>query len=201
MLAAGFLFGLAVAAPVGPVALLCIRRTLGRGWASGLVSGLGVGTADAAYAAVAATGVGLAAVLLGPASRWLQLAGAAAIALIGFRTVRSAPPTPAEAPVSAGGLARDYGSIVAITLANPPTILSFVALAAALAPAREGGAPSVALLVLGVFLGSAAWWTLLTGVVAAARTRLRPSLLAGITRASGAGLIAFGIAASAAALR
>ncbi len=201
-LAAGFLFGLAVAAPVGPVALLCVRRTLGRGWASGLASGLGVGTADAAYAAVATTGVGIAAMLLGPASRWIQLVGAAAIALIGLRTLLStAPPPAAEAPLTRSSLVRDYGSIVAITLANPPTILSFAALAAALAPTRRSGAVPAVLLVLGVFLGSSAWWSVLTGAVAVARKRLSRWLLSWITRASGVALMAFGLAAAAVALR
>lgn len=204
MLAAGFLFGLAVAAPVGPVALLCIRRTLGGGWASGFASGLGVGTADAAYAAVATTGVGLAAILLGPASRWLELGGGVAIAAIGLRTILSAPASgavAAEMRTGRSGLLRDYLSVLAITLANPPTILSFAALAAALAPARQGGALSVVVLVLGVFLGSATWWTVLTAAVAAVRRRLGRSLLAWTTRVSGAVLVVFGAVAAVLALR
>lgn len=202
VLAAGFLFGLAVAAPVGPVALLCIRRTLERGWPSGLASGLGVGTADAAYAAIAATGIALAAFLLGPAARWLELAGGLAIALIGLRTLISAPaPAAAAAPRSGTGLLRDYISILGITLANPPTILSFAALAAVLTPARHGGAPALAMLVAGVFLGSSAWWALLTGAVASARRRIGPRALASVTRASGLVLLIFGCVAMAAAFR
>lgn len=202
VLAAGFVFGLAVAAPVGPVALLCIRRALGRGWASGLASGLGVGTADAAYAAVATTGVGLATFLLGPATRWLQLMGGLAIIAIGIRTLLAAAPAAAAAPADErSGLLRDYASILAITLANPPTILSFAALAAALTPTRAGGPVAVAVLVLGVFLGSSAWWALLTGAAAAVRRRLGPRVLLAITRVSGAALVLFGTAAAVSALR
>lgn len=202
VLAAGFLFGLAVAAPVGPVALLCIRRTLERGWFSGLASGLGVGTADAMYAALAASGIALAAFLLGPAARWLELAGGLAIALIGLRTLISTPASKAAAaPRSGAGLLRDYISILGITLANPPTILSFAALAAVLAPSRHGGAAALALLVTGVFLGSSAWWALLTGAVASARSRIGAPALALATRASGLLLLLFGCVAMAAALR
>jgi len=200
-LLAGFLFGVLVAAPVGPVAILCVRRTLGGGWRSGLASGLGVGTADAIYAAVGAAGVGTASLLLGPAGPWLQLAGGLALALIGLRTLLTRPAGPeAGATPGPGGLARDYGSILAITLANPPTIVSFAALSAALAPVRTGGLPALAALALGVFLGSTAWWTALTGAVAAARRRLSPGVVAWTARVSGGALLIVGVAAGAAGL-
>src|ERR1700736_107168 len=136
-LALGFLVGFPIAAAPGPIFFLTLRRTLVRGWVSGLVSGLGVATGDAIYAALAAFGVATVTSFLVAERRWIGLAGGVAIGLIGLRTLFSRRGPHPDPPPEAEGMSRSqvagaYGSMVALTLANPPTILSFIAVFAAL---------------------------------------------------------------------
>jgi threonine/homoserine/homoserine lactone efflux protein len=196
----GLLIGLVVAAPVGPMALLAIRRTLERGFLSGLASGLGIATADGVYAAVAAFGLTAVSGLLLSHARVVQLAGGALIVILGVRSlVAPAATRPAEAP-SPAGLASAYGSCLALTLANPPTILSFVALFAGVGVVTAGRA-AAAVLVVGVFIGSAAWWLLLTGAVTRARSRLDATWRVRLTRVAALAMVALGAAVGFAALR
>jgi threonine/homoserine/homoserine lactone efflux protein len=193
LFARGLLLGFTVAAAVGPISLLVIRRTVAHGHVYGLASGLGVALADGTYGAVAAFGLtAITSVLVG-AKVALALAGGIFMLYLGWRTFTSRPRDVAEAidrPGLAGALASTYG----LTLTNPMTIVSFAALFAGLGVVGEGGADA-AILTLGVFLGSAAWWVLLTSAVAALRGRITNRGLTWVNRISGAVLIAFGIAA------
>jgi threonine/homoserine/homoserine lactone efflux protein len=218
----GLLIGLAIAAPVGPMALLCIRRTLERGWPSGFASGLGIATADGTYAAVAAFGLTAVSGLLLREARWVQLAGGAAIIVLGLGSLRHSSPLGGEVPLlparrggppaGRGGAARGRGrgeaglvgaylSCLALTLANPPTILSFLAVMAGFGIGTTAGGASAAAVVLGVLAGSAAWWAIVTGAVARARARIGPGVRAWITRVAGVVLVALGAAALVAAIR
>ena len=198
----GLLIGLAIAAPVGPMALLCIRRTLERGWPSGFASGLGIATADGTYAAVAAFGLTAISGLLLREARWVQLAGGAAIIMLGLSSLLRATSdaAPAPRPIPAG-LAGAYLSCLALTLANPPTILSFLAVMAGFGIGTSAGGGAAAAVVLGVLVGSAAWWAVVTGAVARARGRIGPRVRAWITRLAGLLLVALGAAALIAAIR
>jgi threonine/homoserine/homoserine lactone efflux protein len=193
----GVALGLAIAAPVGPIGVLCIRRTLADGRTAGLVSGLGAATADAAYGAIAAFGLTLVSSLLLGARLWVHLAGALFLCYLGVRTALARPASePASA--SAKGLAGAYASTLALTLTNPATILSFAIVFAGLGLA--GGSPSTAgLTVLGVFTGSALWWLALSTGVGLLRARFTPGALRWVNRLSGAVLIGFGIVALATA--
>lgn len=183
----GFVLGFSIAAVVGPIGLLCIRRTLVTGFAIGFVSGLGAATADATYAAVASFGISALAVLLIDQRLWLRLIGGAFLFYLGVRTLR-AKPASREADLSASGLrlAGAYSSTLALTLSNPMTIMSFAAIFAGL------GA-SGADLVAGVFGGSAAWWLLLASSVSRLRDRLTPHWLRWINVASGLLITGFGV--------
>ncbi len=200
VLAAGLVLGFAVAASPGPVWFLCARRTLDRGWGSGLASGLGVATVDGFYAAVAAFGLAAIAAAAAREGVWLRLAGGAVLLLIGLR-LAIASPTRREA--ASGGslrLAGDYASMVALTLTNPTTILTFAALGAGLGlTARQGFVPALVLLV-GVGLGSAAWWAVLAAVMNRLRHRLGSRTLRFVSVAAGAAICVFGLVAIAAAL-
>ncbi len=191
----GLIIGLSIAAAVGPMAILCIRRTLAEGRLAGLVTGLGVATADGCYGAVAAFGLtALADALLG-GQVWLRLFGGAFLCYLGLKTALA---TPAQRAASAAGsnLPRAYASALALTLTNPLTILSFAAIFAGLGAAAGGSSYGTATaLVLGVFVGSACWWLFLTSVVAALRTRVMPHVLRWINRISGAVILAFGLIA------
>jgi threonine/homoserine/homoserine lactone efflux protein len=197
----GGLIGLSIAAPVGPIGVLCIRRTLAEGWRFGLVSGLGAATADALYGCVAAFGLTFISAALISGQLWLRLIGGVFLCILGIRTLIARPAEQA-APGGAGGLPGAYASTLMLTLTNPVTILAFAAIFAGLGLAETaGGYESAGLLVLGVFLGSAAWWLLLSSIVAAFRTRFTPVGLRWVNRVSGLILLGFGIYALLAAAR
>jgi threonine/homoserine/homoserine lactone efflux protein len=191
----GILIGFSIAAPVGPIGLLCIRRTLALGRLTGLVTGLGAATADFTYGCVA--GFGLTAVssfLLG-ARIWIHLVGGLFLCYLSLRTFL-APPV--ERPATARGaasLSSAYVSTVFLTLTNPTTILSFAAVFAGLGIVSTGSYSAAGMLVAGVFLGSALWWLILSGGVSALRSRFDSRGLAWVNRISGGILLAFGLVA------
>jgi threonine/homoserine/homoserine lactone efflux protein len=176
---------------------LCLRRTLAGGQAYGLASGLGAATADALYGLVAGLGLTLAARGLIAQGAWLRPAGALLLGYIGLRTLFSTAASAAP-PLSGRGLAGAYLSTLALTLANPLTILSFAAVFAAVGLVEGGRSPATAtmlLFVVGVFLGSAAWWLLLTSAASRLRGRLSPPVLQWVNRAAGVGLLLFAVVA------
>ena len=190
----GFIIGLSVAATIGPMAVLTIRRTLARGRLAGLVTGLGVATADGCYGAVAGFGLTVVSTVLLSQHLWLRLIGGLFLCYLGLSTLRA---TPATRAAGAGGttLAGAYFSAFGLTLSNPLTILSFAAIFAGLGVGTGGGYATAAWLVVGVFSGSALWWVILTGVVAALRGRVTSRGLLWVNRASGAIIAAFGLVA------
>jgi len=196
----GIVLGLSVAAPVGPIGLLCIQRTLAQGRRVGLVSGLGAATADALYGAAAAFGLTAVTGTLVSVQTGLRLAGGLFLIYLGVRTLRSRP---AECAAEAGAMSGSRHSLLAaylstllLTITNPMTILSFAALFASAGLVGANAGPAAAtLLVFGVLLGSALWWLLLSAGVGLFRSRLRPERLVWINRLSGAAIIAFGLAA------
>jgi threonine/homoserine/homoserine lactone efflux protein len=196
-LLAGFLLGLTVAASPGPIALLCVRRTLARGWPEGFASCLGAATADGIYGALAAFGMAGVAHLLTSEQRWLALAGGLVLVLVGVRGLfdRSVP----EARPSSGArsLLGAYGSVVGLTLANPQTIISFAA-AFGLGGVPGGFVPLG--LTVGVLVGSATWWAVLAGGVALARRRLSGRAVRVLRLGSGGLLAALGLVAVLAAV-
>jgi len=188
----GIGIGFAIAAPVGPIGMLCIRRTLSDGRLVGLATGLGAATADALYGLVAALGLGALTSLLLSHADLLRLAGGALLIWLGVAGLRRAArgAVAKAAPVSARGLISAYATTVALTLANPATILSFLGVIAALsgADALSGGM----LLIAGVFVGSSAWWLLLVSAVGLLRHALPDRVLPWIEASSGLVLAGFG---------
>jgi threonine/homoserine/homoserine lactone efflux protein len=192
----GFALGFAIAASPGPIFFICLRRTLLRGRLIGLVSGLGVATADGFYAALAAFGVGAVTSVLVGERRWLALAGGIALVILGLRTVVDRPAPADAAPSTNGsGLGWAYVSTLGLTITNPTTIISFAALVAALGIGFSGGYLRPSLLVLGVFLGSATWWCVLAGLVAGLRARVTRRVVRGISALSGLAIVALGVLA------
>ncbi|MCC0077833.1 MAG: LysE family transporter [Rhodobacter sp.] len=187
------LLGLAIAAPLGPIGALCIARTLQSGFAAGFAGGLGTALADAAYAAAAAFGFAALAGGLDGGLDWVRLIGG--VLLIGLGVKGWLTParevTPARA--SARTLIATAGATFALTIANPSTILSFVAMFAGLGLAEEPGAAAAATAVAGVFLGSLAWWAVLSGAVALTRHRLPPGFARLVSRASAVMLVGLGV--------
>ena len=200
----GLLIGLSIAAPVGPIGVLCIRRTLAFGRVYGLVSGLGAATADACYGSVAGFGLTFLSSFLIEQRFWLRLIGGLFLCYLGVRTFLARPAEQAAAAKSTGPKvhtrfgpkAGAYASTLVLTLTNPTTILSFAAIFAGSGLASVSGSyVSSGLLVLGVFLGSALWWFLLSGGVSLLREKLGTRQLQWINRLSGFIILAFGVLA------
>lgn len=168
--------GVSIAAPVGPIGLLVIQRTLAHGVPLGLATGLGASVADAVYGALGAYGVSAVIGALQGLRVPLVLLGAAFLLLLAWRTWHSVPATAAAGGGAATGPARPglgaaFAGTVLLTLANPATILSFVAIFGALA-AQRAAVQQPALMVAGVLAGSALWWLLLCAAVGALRERV-----------------------------
>ena len=192
----GLVIGLVIAAPVGAIGLLCIRRTLVEGRLAGFVTGLGAASADATYGAVAALGLTSVSSALTDHQDWVRVAGGAFLCYLGVTTLR-AEPTTRRATASGRGLAVAYVSTFGLTLTNPTTILSFVAVFTGMGLVdADGDRSAVMSLVPGVFLGSALWWLFLSGAVGMFRGFVTPPRLRWINRLSGATLVAFGVLAA-----
>jgi len=194
----GFLLGLSIAAVLGPIGLLCVRRTLVSGFAVGFVSGLGAATADASYAAIAGFGVSAVAAVLVDQRVWLRVVGGAFLVYLGLRTMRAMPAQrSARAEVGATRLVGAYTSTLALTLSNPMTILSFAGVFAGIGLGSINAASTDAalLLVLGVFGGSATWWLVLASVTTGLRSRVTTRRLRAVNLVSGLLILVFGVQA------
>jgi threonine/homoserine/homoserine lactone efflux protein len=188
----GLIIGFSIAAPVGPIGILCIRRTLAEGRRAGFFSGMGAATADALYGCVAGFGLTVISAFLIEKRFWLQVVGGIFLCYLGARTLRSQPATEA-APAGGNGLLSSYVSTFFLTITNPMTILSFAAIFAGLGVAAAGGDLAAACwLVAGVFLGSAAWWLFLSMGVSLLREKVSSAALRWVNRLSGVILLSFG---------
>ena len=187
LFARGLILGFTIAAAVGPISLLTIRRTLAHGRIYGLASGLGVALADATYGGIAAFGLTAVTSILVGARLVLGLVGGLFLFVLGWRTMTSRPEAVAVAD-DRPGLVGAFLSIFGLTMTNPMTIISFAAIFAGLGIVGRGGADA-ALLTLGVFCGSTSWWLILTTVVSALRTRVTIRALRWVNRVSGVVLL------------
>lgn len=195
LLLRGIIIGLSIAAPVGPIGILCIRRTLAQGRAAGFVSGLGAATADAIYGSIAGFGLTFIAGFLVDQQAWIRLLGGLFLCYLGLRAFFAGPAKPAE-PALGRGLAGAYGSTFLLTLTNPMTILAFAAIFAGLGVAEVGqDYASAVVLVIGVFGGSVLWWFALSTIAGLFRERFDVRALRWVNRASGAVVVGFGVAA------
>ncbi len=187
----GMAIGFAMAAPVGPVGLLCIRRALADGRVAALVAGLGAAVADTVYGAVVAFGLSHIIGFLVTQQASLKLFGGAFLLLIGWRSLMAEPslgPMQRQGP----GLLKDFFATLLITLTNPGTVFGFLGVFAAI------GSPDMnehaAMLVTGVFVGSAVWWLLLSAAAGAVRSRFTPLWLKRLNQGSGMTILLFGAA-------
>ncbi len=187
-----FLIGISIAAPVGPIGVLCIRRTLADGKLSGFLSGMGAASADMVYGAVAAFGLTIITDLLVENTFWLRIIGGSFLLYLGVKTFLEKPADHA-AQANQSGYFGAYLSTFFLTITNPMTILSFAAIFAGTMLAQKTSSPMV--LVAGVFSGSATWWLALSLGVGLMRDRLNSNHMAWINRISGTIIIVFGIIA------
>ena len=190
----GLVIGFSIAAPVGPIGLLCLQRSLAHGRMTGFVSGLGAATADAVYGALAAFGLGVVTHAMISQVHWLRLAGGLFLLYLGFATCRAAAPAAAAQAKEASRWSLAFVSTFALTLTNPLTILSFVGIFAGIGAESLGqGTGAAALLVAGVFVGSAAWWLFLANAAGWLRPRLQAGGMRFVNLAAGAIIAGFGV--------
>ncbi len=188
----GVIIGFCIAAPVGPIGVLCIRRTLADGRRIGLAIGLGAAIADTVYGAVAAFGLTIILNFLVGEKLGLDLLGGLLLCYLGIHTFISKPA--AQAPkVRVGGLFSACFTTLFLTLANPLTILFFVAVFAGFGLGRSPDYFSASTLVAGVFLGSALWWLLLSSCVTLFRSRITECWMRSINQLSGGVIVAIGL--------
>ena len=193
----GLLIGFSIAATVGPMSVLCIQRTLNKGQLYGLVSGLGIATADGVYGSIAAFGLTLITNFLIKEQIWIRLIGGIFLIYLGIKTIFSKPPERAATlTIDSNGYPGAYASTFLLTLTNPLTILSFAAIFAGIGVGSASKSfLSAALVVIGVFCGSALWWIILTSIISLLRKKMDAQWLLWINRISGAIITLFGIGA------
>jgi threonine/homoserine/homoserine lactone efflux protein len=183
----GLAIGVSIAAPVGPIGVLCIRRSLAHGAKTGFATGMGAAAADGIYGAVAAFGLTAISGFLLEQQFSLRVVGGAFLFYLGIKTFLSKPSSTAASPKTHAGA---FTSTLFLTLTNPMTIFSFLGIFVGVG-ISVGNYLSAATITFGVFVGSAAWWLLLSNGTAYFRSRITPAWMQNINRLSGAIILAF----------
>ena len=198
----GLIIGFSIAAPVGPIGILCIRRTIANGKVSGLISGLGAATADGFYGIVAAYGlVGISNLLVGQ-QFWFRIIGGIFLLYLGIKIFTAKSGDKNSETNKSKSLWGDYFSTFILTITNPVTILSFVAIFAGLGlGASANSHASATTMVVGVILGSILWWIILTEVVGFLKSRFNLQSTKIINKISGIIILIFAILAFASLIK
>jgi threonine/homoserine/homoserine lactone efflux protein len=187
----GLIAGFLIAAPVGPINVMCVRRTIVHGRLVGIVSGLGAAAADTLFGAIAAFGLTFIHDFLMREKVWFGIGGAALLVIIGLRILVATPPQEKEEKDPAN-LLGDFTSTGFLTLTNPVTVLSFLAVFSAFGvQSEERSLADSWLLLLGVFLGSSLWWLVLTTTVDLFRDRFNREGLRWANRIAGVLILVF----------
>lgn len=194
LLIQGFLIGFAVAAPVGPIGVLCIKETLGRGWISGFVIGIGAALADTLYGAIAAFGLTFVTSFLHQHSEILRVIGGLFLMFIAYKAIWQAPITGIDKTEARSG--RLFSSLVTtffLTLTNPVTLVTFMAIFAGLGILSDVSNFEAGLAVFFVFLGSLTWWVFLSSGVHLAKSKMPENVIQRVNAISGMVIAAFGV--------
>ena len=192
LLLKGFAVGFAIAVPVGPIGVLCIRRSLAHGVRAGLAVGMGAAVADACYGAVAGFGLSTVSAYLLAVEEILGIAGGLVLITLGLRTVL-AEPSHTQATVTGKSLWSAFLGTFLLTLTNPASVLSFLAIYAGLGLATALSATGASVFVLGVLLGSATWWFILANVAGSLRGHMNRDWMQTLNRLSGSLVLLFGM--------
>ncbi|MGE6608597.1 LysE family translocator [Halomonas sp. NPDC076908] len=194
-LAQSMTIGFMIAAPVGPIGLLCIQRTLAGGWKLGFITGLGAASADLIYGILGVLGFATVISLLTTSTLWLSIAGGIVLIYLGFSAAKSNVSYSTDSKKSHSPL-KAYMSTFFLTLSNPMTIFAFIAVFSAIAPGggdgTEIGLLRLIIICLGVFLGSIAWWIALTSASYYLATKIDDSKIKAISFLAGISIALFG---------
>lgn len=190
----GIIIGFAMAIPIGPIGIMCIRKTLTEGRLRGMIIGLGAATADMFYGCVAAFGLAVISTALVSQRIWIRLVGGALLLFLGVRTFR-AQPTNSMLQIHSSGILKSYLTSAFLTLTNPMTIFAFIAVFAALGLGNGLGYFSASALVVGVFIGSSLWFLLLSSGVTLFKNKLDLVGLRWVNKIAGILIIVSGVIA------
>ena len=200
LILSGFVIGLIAAVPIGPVNLLCVRRTFAHGSLYGFLSGLGAALADGVFATIVGFGFTAIAQLIKDHSTVLEIVGATMLLIFGVRTFMAPPQLRLDDKLKAreqgvSTLARAMASTFALAITNPATLLAFTAMFAGVAGLVGGQANylDAGLLVIGVLAGSTTWWFTLTTVAGLFHAKINDGVMTIINRTSGAVITCFGL--------
>lgn len=196
VLVQGIVLGFAIAAPVGPIGLLCIRRTIQHGPLMGFFTGFGAAIADTIYGAIAAFGVSTALSFLRGHEIAFQLVGGIFLLVVAVRTFRQEPAAEEREVDSAPDSKTWIGGFMtglSLTLTNPATIMAFIAIFAGFGLGGTLNRIEASTLVLGVFIGASLWWMTLSMSVAAVRHRISDRGLVMLNHCTGVALAGFGL--------
>ncbi|WP_231727979.1 LysE family translocator [Haloferax profundi] len=191
----GIVLGVSIAAPVGPIGVLCIQRTLAKGRWSGFVSGLGAASADAVYGAIAGFGITALSSLFLDYQTGIRLGGGLLLLYLGVQSFRAEPAEAAASTSDVRTLAQDFGSTFLLTITNPVTILAFVGIFAGVGVGVSGNYQDAGVLVAGVFTGSSLWWFVLSTGVSLFRTRFTRPVMRRVNQLAGVVIAGFGLVA------
>ncbi|MHB8580695.1 MAG: LysE family translocator [Ignavibacteriaceae bacterium] len=190
----GILIGFAMAIPIGPIGIMCIRKTLTEGRLRGLIIGLGAATADLLYGCVAAFGLTYISNVISTERIWIRLVGGTLLLFLGVKTFRAKPADP-KLQIHSSGMLGSYFYIVFLTLTNPLTIFAFIAVFAALGLANDVNIFSGSALVFGIFTGSSLWFLSLSSGVTLFRKKLDIIGLGWVNRIAGILIVLSGVIA------
>ena len=189
----GIIIGFSISVPVGPAAILCIRRTLKNGKIHGIVSGLGTSTADVIHGIIAVSGLTFISEFLVKEQLWFRLVGGLFLCCIGVRILRSRLTQDITSGNNAGYFSH-YISKIFLTLVNPGAFFALAAIFAGVGVVKtEAHYTSAASLVGGVFIGSVIWWCILVNIASLFLGNLGSVRLARLNRISGIIITGFGL--------
>ncbi|MBH0172369.1 LysE family transporter [Fictibacillus sp. 23RED33] len=185
--------GISIAAPVGPIGVLCMQRTLTQGRVVGIVSGLGAACADLIYGLIAGLGLTMVSKFIMSQQSWIQLIGGVFLFYLGLK-ILSAKATPINGTLRKSSLSSAFFTTFLQTLTNPMTILSFAAIFAGLGIVNtHTSSISSITLIVGLFCGSAGWWLFLTFTVSIMSKRMNQKHMVMINVISGIIIGLFGV--------
>jgi len=190
----GLMIGFAMAVPVGPLGILCIRKTLAEGRSRGLIIGLGAATADSLFGSIAAFGLTFVSDAITSQELWLRLGGGVLLVFLGLRTFHAKRKDPII-PYDNKGMLGSYVSAFLLALTNPVTIFAFIAVFAAFGLGHTLEIVSASILVLGVFAGASLWFVVLGYIAILFRKKLDSGGLRWVNRIAGVLIIVSGLAA------
>jgi len=190
LLLRGIAAGFAISAPVGPVNVLCVSRTITKGWRAGIVSGLGAAAADTFYGSIAGFSINIVIGFLIREQSTLRLYGGILLVLLGFWYYFKRP---ASLSNNKGADHSDFVTTFLLNLTNPTTVLSFLAVLAVLGLSEHRPAWLTLIMVAGIFGGSMGWWLILTGITNHFRERFNDRAMLWMNRIGGIAIGAFGV--------